>query len=227
MTARHFPIAVYIPFKRRSLGLLLNILTLFLLVPSVMAESSGFQFSLKSVFEENAEKYIVEKSNIRRFHEIFGPHQSYWAAAANDIPARLTFRFPLERPLKSGRLYTDLLTADFEKNRKLGFGKGSGSLWCSRDGQSWIRLLDTREETGKALTLVTYNDPLPKELSGTQEVWIQVRLFATGMRDGTYSVAQFARKRVDDPHSRVFDLRVKYDQPSASPASIQKNGIQK
>lgn len=212
---------------KSPLRMKLWVLMLFHFVSNVMAQSVGFQFSLKSVFDENAEQYIVEKTNIRRFHEIFGPNQSYWAAAANDIPARLTFRFPLEAPMKSGRLNTDLLTADFEKNKKLGHGRGTASLWCSRDGKSWIRLLEAGQETGKALSLVTYNEALPKELESTEEIWIQVRLFATGMKDGTYSVAQFARKRVDDPHSRVFDLRVRYDQPPVLKGAVDRNGIRK
>ena len=191
------------------------------------AQATGFQFVLKSVLDSHAEQYVIDKTNMRTFHEIFKPYLSYWAAAANDIPAQLTFRFPLDKPMKSGRLYTDVLVANFENNPKLGFGRGEGSLWCSRDGKIWIQLLEAKSPNGRALSLVTFNHSLPNELIGTREIWLQVRLRATGMKDGTYSVAQFARKRVDDPHSHVFDLRVKYEPTADSKPKPEWDGKRK
>lgn len=206
-------------------GLFMAILILQVCTSISCAQDTGFQFSLRSVFDKNAEQYLVEKVNIRTFHEIFKPHQSYWAAAANDTPALMTFRFPLEKPMKSGRLYTDILAVNFENDPKLGFGRGEGSLWCSSDGKRWIRLLEAKEPTSTALSLVTYSDLLPPELVGAREIWIQVRLLASGMKDGTYSVAQFARKRVDDPHSNVFDLRIKYDLTEPAGNISARNGV--
>jgi hypothetical protein len=55
---------------------------------------------------------------------------------------------------------------------------------------------------------------------GAKELWLQFRLNATGMKDSTYSTAQFARTPADDPNSFVFNLLVSYidsEQNNAKP----------
>lgn len=177
----------------------------------ICTPGSDFEFSITSALDGNAEKFVVQKSNIRTFYETFKPHCRYWAAAANDIPAQITFRFPLEMPMSSARLNTNLLSSNFENNVEFGSGKGEGSLWCSKDGKDWILLLEAKPPKGFAAKETSFNGQLPVEMKGAREIWIHVRMLASGMKDGTYSTAQFARTDPYDKHFTPFFLRVTYD----------------
>lgn len=199
----------------------------FVLNCRLHAQQNGFQYALKSVLEPDAEKYVVSKTNIRTFHERFKPHHSYWAAAVNDIPASMTFRFSLEKPLISARLYTNIIVANFNNNKSYGTGTGRGSLWCSRDGKNWLLLIDAVPPEVVAVKGYDYYKNLPSELRGSKEIWLQIRLLATGMKDSTYSSAQFARKDYSDPKSTVFELRVKYAFPVQDKVDHETGGISK
>lgn len=215
--------------ETRSAITLVAVSVFFLLAPgfihtaTLKAQQSDFQFSLKSVLDPDAEKYVVEKENIRTFAERFKPFVSYWGVTQNDKPARMTFRVPLEKPLRSGQFHAGVVCANFENNKSFGSGVGRGSLWCSRDGKQWIQLIDAPPPDKTSLEAYTYHANLPRDLKGTTEIWLQVRLQATGMKDATYSVAQFARKHAEDPNSQVFSLRVKYDEKANSPANPSPN----
>lgn len=176
----------------------------------LQAQSIDFRFALKSVFENDAEKYVVEKVNIRKFNENFKPFVSYWGVNENDIPAIMTFRFPLEKPMRSGRLFVPMISTNFNNDKSLGKGMGSGSVWCSRNRKDWILLKKAEIPKDKSVVETNFNGRLPKEMVGTQELWIQFRLQATGMQDSTYSTAQFARSMSDDPNAFVFNLLINY-----------------
>lgn len=180
---------------------------------TVVAQEYDFIFSLKNALDPQAEKYVIEKTNIKIFHEPFYPQNSYWGVEKNDIPARLTFRFPLERPMLSGRMYAGFDAANFANSKELGSGKGSVSLWCSKNGIDWILLKDLPAPTSRAFDGDFFNNRLPKELTGSTEIWLQVRMEATGMRKPTYSVAQFCRDNRGDPNGKSFDIRVRYKKP--------------
>lgn len=179
--------------------------------------AADFDFTLQSVHEKRAEQYVVEKENIRAFTEPFKPFVSYWGVVENDKPGQMTFRIPLEKPLRSAQLHAEIVCANFENNKSIGSGTGSGSLWCSRDGKNWLQLIKATPPVKTSLDVFTFHGNLPAELKGTTEIWLQVRLQATGMKDFTYSVAQIGRKRTEDPNSRVFGLRVKYDEKPSTP----------
>jgi hypothetical protein len=184
------------------------------------AQPIDFRFALKSVLEADSEKYVVEKVNIRKFNERFKPFVSYWGVRENEIPAIMTFRFPLEKPLKSARLYVPMISTNFNNDKNLGKGMGSGSVWCSRNGKDWVLLKKAEIPIDKTVQEVNFNGKLPKEMVGAKELWLQFRLNATGMKDSTYSTAQFARTPADDPNSFVFNLLVSYidsEQNNAKP----------
>lgn len=219
------------PLKFRSVMLMatasLLFFNAFISNPSLFAQPEGFQYKLHSVLDADAEKYIVSKTNIRTFHERFKPHHSYWAAATNGIPATLTFRFPLENQIKSAQFYTNMIVTNFNNDMSIGKGIGHGSLWCSRDGKTWLLLIDAVPPDTRAIKTYDYHTFLPAEIFGSKELWIQVRLLASDMKDSTYSVAQFARKDYSDPNSAVFELRVKYASPARDQVSRKTNGISK
>ena len=174
-------------------------------------DPSGFHYRIKNALEEDAEKFLVEKINFKTFHERFKPYCIYWGVIENDKPAVLTFHFPLEKPMKSGSINTNIVTCDFGDNNKFGQGKSQGSLWLSTDGKNWVKQFDSGlipkgvYVHGESISL-----KIPPEFKGSQAIWVQLRMTASGMNDATYSTGQFGRNTPGDPNGSVFDLRVRY-----------------
>lgn len=194
------------------------ILTLGLLVSGpgqVTAQSYDFIFNVKNVLEPQANQYLADRQNVIVFHEPFFPQNSYWGAAENDKPGMLTFRFPLKKPMASGRMIANMAVANFENSQALGKGKGEVSIWYSRTGTDWALLSEMKPPRAMAFDGTHISMKLPEKLKGTTEIWLQVRFQATGMHKKTYSVAQFCRDNCTDPNGTTFDLRVKYAKSEA------------
>lgn len=183
----------------------------FCFCSSLPAQSWDFRHTLLKASQEDAEKYVVEKKNVKVFMEDFNTKVCYWGVVKNDAPATLTFRFPLKGPTESAVLNTNMMVANFQNANALGRGRGSGTLWCSPDGREWTLLKTAESPTDKAVDLHVFINKLPSVLKDSREIWLQVRMNATDMTDPDYSVAQFARNlHHNDPKMVVFDLRVKY-----------------
>lgn len=193
----------------------LTLMTLLLSfgISSSLAQQDDFEYHLINVKDPSAERYLVEKLNVKIFLEEFEPGNSYWGIVENDKPGRLTFRFPLPGPMNRCKLGVNLYAANFRNISILGKGVGSVSLWASRDGQEWILLKEMPPPSKKAFNGVYFSNYLPKELEGTEEIWLQTRFTATEMSDPSYSVAQFCRDSKDDPNYRVFSLRANCQKP--------------
>lgn len=197
-----------IPYQ---LGTLLTTVALVVSpIRTASAQKYDFIFNLKNALEPHAEKYVVEKQNVKIFQEPFHPLNSYWGPEKNDLPGVLTFRFPLEKPLASGRIIANLAAANFENSQMLGKGKGELSVWYSRDGKTWQLLSEMKPPADVAFDGKEIHEKLPKELIGTTEIWLQVRFLAVGMVKKTYSVAQFCRDNCGDPNGTIFDIRGRY-----------------
>ena len=202
--------------KSRARHITTFIVVLSNFAASVQADSYDFRFSLKSAMQSDSEKYIVEKVNFKAFQESFQPHCIYWGVVRNAEPARLTFRFPLERPLEWAMLNTNMLTSNFQNSEALGDGQGEGSLWCSGDGKEWFLLKKGWMPVDRVVEHHFFINRLPAKIKGSREIWLQVRMKASGMTDPDYSAAQFARNMHDnDTNMLVFDLRVKYQKPAS------------
>ena len=198
------------PFQHfRAFWRLLGTLLIVSVPQNAFAQSYDFVFNLKSVLERHAHNYLVERENVIIFHEPFFPQNSYWGAAENDQPGKLTFRFPLKRPMSSGRILMNIAVANFENAKALGKGKGEVSIWYSRTGTDWALLSEMKPPRAMAFEGTHISMKLPDELKGATEIWLQVRFQATGMHKKNYSVAQFCRDNCADPNGTTFDLRVK------------------
>lgn len=183
---------------------------LFLSTFAKAQDSNVFQFRFRSVLEEHADTYLVEKVNFRKFHERFKPHNTYWGVDENDKPALLTYHFSMQEPIKSGSVNMNLVTADFGKDNKFGSGMSTGSVWCSTDGKDWKKIYSAQKPTMGLLKNHSVHFRLPKEFVGKSDFWLQIRMMASEMKDSTYSVGQFCRNDVTDPNGVTFDLRIRH-----------------
>ena len=178
--------------------------------PSPVPRSDDFRFSFKNVFEQGAEKYLIEMVNMKRFREEFYPHAKYYGVDKDGIEARLTYRFPLEKPIAKARIRANLMTCNFENNKRQGSGQSSGSIWCSTNGKDWVQLLDCPVPKTGVLVENPLNRFLPDSFRGQMTIWIQIRMNSRDRTDTGYCVAQFCRldEVPKDFNAPVFDLRV-------------------
>lgn len=188
--------------------------------PSQVPRSDDFRFSFKNVFEPDAEKYLVEMVNIKRFREEFFPHAKYYGVDKDNTQARLTYRFNFEKPIAKARLRANLMTCNFENNKNQGRGQGYGSVWCSTDGRQWVQMLDCPIPKNGVLLENPVNQILPDIFKGQKTIWLQIRMFSRDRTDQDYCVAQFCRldEVPKDFNAPIFDLRVTYQPyPDAKP----------
>ena len=179
---------------------------------SFLAESNEtgldrFVFDLFHVNQKDADKYLVLKSNVKKYSEWQNPPVTYWGPMENGVDASLTYKFPLPAKPKKIDLIAHLASFNFAN----GGGKGSGhsSLWGSKDGKNWILLLDNpvpdRIDSYKKFT-----GPIPAELLGEEELWMQLRFRTEGAPNSSYTCAQFARSSSDSKEP-VFSIRTGED----------------
>jgi len=169
-----------------------------------------FNFSLKTCFDADAEKYVVENKNIKRYREDFLPSGKYWGVIKNDEPGILTFHFPFEKKIAYARVIGFLTTTNFELNKKLGKGIGTASLWYSTNGKEWYLVKEKKGTLVNPVENENISFIFDDRIIDKKELWLQVRLQTTGSVDPSYSGAQFGRNTLDDPNGYSFDLRVKF-----------------
>jgi len=167
--------------------------------------SWDFVHSYKNVYSSNALDYVFDQQNIARVSE---GGITYWSPAAGGQEARLTQKFVFNRPTASAFLHINYIyVASFS-------GAGSGSLWASKDGNEWTQLVDA--PTPSFAAGYGFNDYLPKNLMGSNEIWIQARLQSSGWN----IMAQFLRYDAAWRTDNAFDLKVRLDSHDTSPPII-------
>lgn len=169
-----------------------------------------FNFSLKTCFDADAEKYVVEKKNIKKYQEDFLEAFKYWGVIKNDEPGILTFHFPFKKKIAYARMMSILTTTNFELNKKLGKGIGTASLWYSTNGKEWYLVKEKKGTLVNPVENENINFIFDDRIIDKKELWLQVRLQTTGNVDPSYSGAQFGRNTPNDPNGYSFDLRVKF-----------------
>ena len=149
-----------------------------------------FIFELTHVNQPDAEMYLVSKTNVKKYSEWQNPPVTYWGPSENGVDAELTYKFPLNHAAEKIHLLANLASFNFAYGR--GQGTGHSSLWGSKDGKNWILLLDN-PVPDRVDSYKTFDELLPKELLGGNEIWIQIRLRTEDAPNGSYTTAQFSR----------------------------------
>ena len=162
------------------------------------AHAWDFSYGYQTVFDANADWYIVGQQNVRKYSEWQTPPVTYWGPSANDVPAVLTSRFTFSAP--TAEIF---VSARLNSSSYLDRGDyGASSLWASMDGTSWQLLADCPVPTGSRDLIgrqVYYNEAVPASLLGADEFWIQVRMQEHGALAtapdprATWADAQFGR----------------------------------
>jgi hypothetical protein len=177
-------------------------------VAQTFAQSPDFHYRIINVLDANAQKHVVEMHNFKVFKEQFSKGNSYWGVIANDQPARLTMKFDTKKPIKSGKLFSNIIVCNFENAIKQGNGKSECSVWCSRNGKEWILVKSCPTPSTGIVDKVPLGMEFPKEIQGSYQFWIQFRMTTHNTNDPSYSVAQVGRNDEKDSNASVFELRI-------------------
>lgn len=172
------------------------------------AQSPDFHYRIINVLDANAQKHVVEMHHFKVFQEQFSLGNSYWGVVTNDQQARLTLKFETKKPIKSGKLFSNIVVCNFESAMKQGNGKSECSVWCSRNGKDWILVKSYPTPATGIVDKHSLILEFPNEIQGSYQFWIQFRMTAHNMNDPSYSVGQVGRDDENDPNASVFELRI-------------------
>jgi hypothetical protein len=143
---------------------------------------TSFTYSYSDVFDASAEDYLVSQSNVQKVNQGI---VHYYSPITIDTPALLTYHFELSETITDASLFAHLASYNFG-----GDSFGFGSLWGSTDGTSWQLLMDASTPSSIAQGYF-YDQSLPSSLLGDSNIWIQVRMQASGWNN----LSQFSRNR--------------------------------
>ena len=152
-----------------------------------------FEFGFAHINEAGAETYLQSTSRVKKYTEWQTPPLTYWGPDANDVDAALTYRFAMPKTIVAGRMKGSLDSYNFPWPGYYGSGQGWSSFWASTNGTNWVLLMDNPRPTDNVGRGMTYDQLLPAELTGSKELWVQVRMRVTGAPNNSYTTAQFAR----------------------------------
>jgi hypothetical protein len=185
-----------------------------------------FSFGFSNINEDGAETYLTATSGVRKYSEWQSPPLTYWGPTANGVDGALTYRFPASQPIRAARLKTGTDTYNFPWPGYFGSGKGWSSIWGSKDGSSWVQLMDNPMPTDNVGRWMAYDQLLPSSLLGGTDLWIQIRLRVTEAPNSSYTTAQFARGSSANSQ-RIFEVKLDYDGliPETSQAAINSTRL--
>jgi hypothetical protein len=157
-----------------------------LALTTTLAQAWDFTYGYRSVYDANADAYIVATPNAKKYNEGQTVPETYWGPTANGVAASVTSRFTFAAPT----------TEIFLRAQTTTFNHGSyyanSSLWASTDGSSWQLLLDNPKPSGTVSQLY-YNQDVPGSLLGATEFWVQARMDQTGVPATWFAEGQFSR----------------------------------
>lgn len=169
---------------------------------------TNFNFDYQTVFDSQADQYLISSVNVQKFSEWQSPPNTYWGPSQNDVEGTLTYEFNFGAP--SGQIYLQAALASFNfvwgnENGYAGSGTGQCSLWASVDDSSWQLLLNDPTPQNNVASYLNYDQYLPDSLVGTSTLYLQVDMEVDGDPIPSYSDAQFSRYDTSRP-GEVFDI---------------------
>lgn len=181
-------------------------------VSNLLPATESFMHGFKHVNETAVSQFLISSNNVRKYSEWQNPPTTYWGPSLNDQNSSITFKYTRPGRIVSGRLLANLASFNFPWPGYAGAGKGASSVWASKDGQSWILLLDNPTPANSVDSYKTFNAALPPSLLGGTELWVQIRMRTTGSPLSSYTTAQFSRSSASAP-SNIYEVGLVSETP--------------
>ena len=172
-------------------------------------EQLNFRHALFHLNQNDANDYLVEQIDIHKYSEWQSPPLTYFGPTHNDTEGKLTYKYSVEGRITSAKVKIKLDTWNFNAGGAFGNGSGEASAWASKDGTNWINLIDIQTPQ-KLSESKTFNDYLPENLLGENDIYLQVRMKVKGAPNSSYTVAQFGRSSANSTNE-VFFIELEYE----------------
>jgi hypothetical protein len=177
-------------------------------VSDIITPVEMFTHGFKHINQAGAESYLIASANVRKYSEWQNPPVTYWGPTTNDKNSSLTYKFTRPGQITGGSVVANLASFNFPWPGYAGAGKGSSSLWASRDGKSWTLLLDNPTPSDRVDSYKKFNAELPASVLGGRDLWIQVRMRTTQSPLSSYTTAQFSRSSTASIEN-IFEVNLK------------------
>ncbi|MEZ6036731.1 MAG: hypothetical protein R3F29_04580 [Planctomycetota bacterium] len=148
----------------------------------------NFEFEFDSVFEPQADQFLVQQTNAQKINE--GGGITFWTPVFTGIPATLRYHFPFGGDTTQIHVRAQMSVWNYS------LGVGEGSYWASTDGTNWIQLFALQVPApGLPMgggTSIHLDVDLPSSHIGTNELWLEARMLR---HSGSYpyGAVQFCR----------------------------------
>lgn len=123
-------------------------------------------------------------------------------------PGVITFHFPFESPVVSGRLVARMTTFHWD------YSQGHGYLYGSTDGAAWQLLAEVGPPAHGEYNIGGFSGDLPEMFIGASDIWLEARLYAYGPTAYVGGVrcntAEFSRWQ-EGQTSNTFELEVELE----------------
>lgn len=173
-------------------------------------EQLNFRHALFHLNQNDANDFLVEQIDIHKYSEWQSPPLTYFGPTHNDREGKLTYKYSVEGRITSAKVKIKLDTWNFNAGGAFGNGSGEASAWASKDGANWINLIDI-QTLQKLSESETFNDYLPENLLGENDIYLQVRMKVKGAPNSSYTVAQFGRSSANS-NNEVFFIELEYEE---------------
>jgi hypothetical protein len=185
---------------------------------AVSLPDADFRFGILDVFDDDADRYLVEATGMLKWREEFNRHATtYWQPTDKGIEGRLVYRFDL--PDRSRRAHLRARCHVYDEEQDLGvLGKGAAAIEASRDGIEWVSLADGIEPRRWGIELQWFG-LLPDSVLGTETIWLRIRLITGGKGSpDIYCPAQFLRGDMNTRENRSWRFLIEAE---CAPADLR------
>lgn len=200
---------------------------LFTVVLTILLNASicfayDFSYSISDPSASTADEYIVSKSNVKIIDDgtfVYWKQDVGTALLEESEPGTIIYKFDFQKPIAQGNFFTRITTFHWS------YSKGHSFIYASKDGIDWIKLAEaTPPPDNGGYNIQYYNDALPSEFIGVQQVWIKIELNSYGT-NASYggamtNTAQHLRYEKSKDNT-TFRLEVDFDPEPIPPSPCQ------
>ena len=155
---------------------------------SAMSEvRHSFKHSFSHLNQQGADDHLITQSGIKKYSEWQNPPITYYGPSENNQEGKLTYKYSFEGTVKKAAIKLRLSAWNWGKSTF-----GEGSAWVSKDGANWVKILN-RENPISGGKTSTFNELLPNEVLGSNELFLQIRLKVYNSSVVSYTNSQFGR----------------------------------
>ena len=190
---------------------------------NIRAENWDWKYAYGHPGDKGARQYIVKTENAEVFFE---DPVYYWKPGTGGVkqgakPGVIVYRFQWDTIVTGAKLFINMPTFHWS------YSKGHNKLYGSRDGATWIELMDVPPPAFGKASSGLFDQNLPDRLLGGKELWLKVELdaFGPGVGQGrVFANTAQANRHHKSSKNDTFRLEVRFA-PQTGTSSPQERKL--